>query len=447
MKQLLYIAAAAALTACTSQPSDGPTIFEGRFIGYNGEFTEFFLPTDSGTFQEIQINVHEDGTFCDTIQFDKDYFDAPLFADKFMFRTCMQRGKTYHAEFDISQEGVESNYTFTGEGVAENDFVKHYWQAHNFEIIAQAKNYQECKAILDATFSPLRQELGKIDNKDFIAYWEQQMADLVPTLTCYLPFYASLNNGTYTPDADFDAFIAEHHNLSDIELQNRLNGVFTNVSYICTGIDATDALKAAASCAITPEQKELAMTMMIKAIVNAGNTGTLKPAYDYYKQEVTNAEYVKVVDELCYNAIMLAPGVEAPEIEFKDANGKVRHLSDLRGKPVYVDFWATWCGPCCKEIPHLAAFVESLGQNPEITCVSISIDDDENAWKNKIAEDKPAWQQYLATADGQKSISQKYFVQAIPRFMFFDAEGRILSINAPRPSDPTLLEQLRAMIK
>ena len=111
-----------------------------------------------------------------------------------------------------------------------------------------------------------------------------------------------------------------------------------------------------------------------------------------------------------------------------------------------MDLWASWCGPCCEEIPHLAKFVESLGKDPEIVCISISTDMDRTDWTNKLEEVGSSWPQFIATKAGQESISGKYFVTGIPRFMLFAADGKIASVNAPRPSSPDLLEQLNELL-
>lgn len=62
------------------------------------------------------------------------------------------------------------------------------------------------------------------------------------------------------------------------------------------------------------------------------------------------------------------------------------------------------------------------------------------------AEVNPSWMQFLATAEGQESISNQYFVSGIPRFLLIDAEGKIASVNAPRPSTPNLLDELKALL-
>ena len=132
----------------------------------------------------------------------------------------------------------------------------------------------------------------------------------------------------------------------------------------------------------------------------------------------------------------MAVGAPAPEIEFVDANGKKFTLADLKGRALYVDFWASWCGPCREEIPHLAKLVEEVGNNdPDILCISISIDDNATPWKKLIEKDKPVWPQYLATEAGQKSISEDYQISGIPRFILIDKNGKIITVNAPRPSE------------
>lgn len=446
-KSIIVFCAAALLAGCgTNTGNGGPTVFQGRFIGYNNEFVEFFLPTDSGDFQEIQVNVQPDGTFCDTIQFDKNLYDAALFADKFMFRISVEQGKTYNAEFDITEEGVETNFRFIGEGAAENDYMRHLWSINLAELIAPATSFKENREILDKAVSPLREELKTIDNKAFVKYYQNDLKEKETTYAYYFPFYAANNTGAYNQDADFDAFVAGQKKLSDQEFRTLTENVFTVASYSCNKISVTDALKAAESCSVKKEQKDLAMSIILNSLIGAGNTNGLAEGSEYFMDTVTNEDYLERAEEICNNALLLAPGIDAPKIEFEDLSGKIHNLSEFRGKALYIDLWASWCGPCCEEIPYLAKFVESLGKDAPVTCISISIDDNRQDWESKLKEVGSSWPQYLATEAGQASISGKYFVSGIPRFLLIDADGKIASVNAPRPSSSDLLEELLSLL-
>ena len=443
---LTVLSAAVLLAGCgTKSQNGGPTIFQGRFIGYTSEYVEFFLPTESGEYQEIPLNVNPDGTFCDTIRFDKNLYDAALFADKFMFRICVEQGKTYTTEFDLTQEGVETNFRFIGEGAAENTFLAHYWSVDELEAIREAGSFKESRERLANAYAPLREELAQIPNKPFVKYYQDEMKAKEENYSYYYPFCATLLTGSCPDDPDFNAFIGKRK-LSDEAFESTVSPYFINAAYMLKGIDVTEALKAAASCTPDPSRKEKAMMLMLTQMVNAGNMEGLAEGYAYFADTVQNEDYLDQADELCKNALLLGAGADAPDIEFQDIDGKVYHLADFKGKPLYVDLWASWCGPCCEEIPHLAKFVESLGKDPGIVCISISVDEERDNWTAKLAEEKPAWPQFLATKAGQASISNQYFVTGIPRFMLFDADGKIASVNAPRPSTPDLLDNLLSLL-
>ena len=441
------LCAAALLAGCSTVSNNGgSTVFQGRFIGYTNEYVEFFLPQENGEFKEIQLNVKPDGSFCDTIQFDKNYYDAPLFADKFMFRICVEQGKSYNAEFDIREEGIETNFRFTGEGEAENTFLKHLWALHYVEDVSKATSFKDWQAYLTGRYAPLREELKTIANKPFVKYYTEDLATKEMQFSSFYPFFAASLNGAAPKDKDFDAFVSKNSKVSDEDFQKMLEIIAGNIPYILKGIDTKEAVKAAETLSTVPARKESAMTIILTSLVGAGSTDNLEEAYAYFSDTVENEDYLDQIDEICNNALLLAPGAEAPDIEMEDLSGKILHLADFAGKPLYIDLWASWCGPCNEEIPYLQKFVDSLGANPEIVCISISIDENRSDWENKLKEVSSTWPQYLATKDGQESISNKYFVSGIPRFLLIHTDGTIASVNAPRPSTPGLLEELKSLL-
>ncbi|MEH0153341.1 TlpA disulfide reductase family protein [Limibacter armeniacum] len=133
----------------------------------------------------------------------------------------------------------------------------------------------------------------------------------------------------------------------------------------------------------------------------------------------------------------LQKGKPAPIWEAVDQDGKKYTLSDFKGKYLYVDFWATWCAPCVKEIPHMAALEKAYEHNDKIVFVSYSQDEDENAWKKKL-ESKNMHGIQLRNPNGgirDSIIRNKYRISGIPRFMLIDPEGNIVSVDVPRPSE------------
>lgn len=146
------------------------------------------------------------------------------------------------------------------------------------------------------------------------------------------------------------------------------------------------------------------------------------------------------------NYIGLNKGDPSPKFNYPDQNGKNVSLDDLKGKYVYVDVWATWCGPCKREIPFLKEMDEEYhGKN--IAFVSLSIDkmEHKDKWLKMIKDEDLKGIQILADKDWNSEFVTAYNIKGIPRFILIDKEGNILDSNAPRPSDPYLKEVLSGL--
>lgn len=128
-------------------------------------------------------------------------------------------------------------------------------------------------------------------------------------------------------------------------------------------------------------------------------------------------------------------------------DGKEVALGELLGKIVYIDVWATWCGPCCKEIPYMDELVKRFKGNDRIRFISVSVDSDREAWLEKLAKDKPEWEQYVLSEEEHKKFMDALGIQGIPRFILLDAEGRFIQNDALRPSDENIDEVLKSAIK
>ena len=146
------------------------------------------------------------------------------------------------------------------------------------------------------------------------------------------------------------------------------------------------------------------------------------------------------------NYVGLNKGDPSPKFNYPDQNGQNVSLDDLKGKYVYVDVWATWCGPCKKEIPFLKEMDEEYkGKN--IAFVSLSIDkmEHKDKWLKMIEDEDLKGIQILADNDWNSEFVTAYNIKGIPRFILIDTEGNIVNSNAPRPSDPSLKEVLSTL--
>lgn len=144
-------------------------------------------------------------------------------------------------------------------------------------------------------------------------------------------------------------------------------------------------------------------------------------------QSATGIYMMKQVEPARISAI----GARFTDFSLKTPEGEEKKISDYVGKGNYVllEFWASWCGPCKKEIPHLKEVLHEYGDK-KFQIVAISMDTDAEAWKASIKEHEIPWQQ-LSTLNGFKDeISKTYRVRGIPTCLLIDPQGYIIHRNA-----------------
>ena len=134
--------------------------------------------------------------------------------------------------------------------------------------------------------------------------------------------------------------------------------------------------------------------------------------------------------------------VMSGNVKYQDTTGQMIALEDLKGKYVYIDVWATWCGPCCAEIPHLKTLEEKF-EGKNIHFVSISVDGSKAAWINKVRQDQMGGIQLYGGAKAQ--IMKDFKIQGIPRFILLDRDGKVIENTMTRPSDPATVKTLEAL--
>jgi peroxiredoxin len=153
--------------------------------------------------------------------------------------------------------------------------------------------------------------------------------------------------------------------------------------------------------------------------------------------------YQKKEDELT----VYAKGAPAYNFSLKDTKDQTVLLSDFKGKVVVLDIWAMWCAPCLAEKPFFQKVEESFKDRDDIVFIGVSHDGKEKKeiWKKFVA--KKGWTSIELLSNYDESIGKYYKIEGIPRLMIFDKEGKIVTVDAPRPSDPEFKKLIEQTLK
>ncbi len=119
-------------------------------------------------------------------------------------------------------------------------------------------------------------------------------------------------------------------------------------------------------------------------------------------------------------------GSEAPEIALPTPAGPIMRLSDLRGKYVLIDFWASWCGPCRRENPNVIKTYAAY-KDKGFEIFGVSLDQDKAAWTNAIAKDQLTWPHVSDLQYWNSVAAQAYKVSSIPMTFLLDPQGKIIA--------------------
>ncbi|MGN0281850.1 MAG: TlpA family protein disulfide reductase [Prevotella sp.] len=357
---------------------------------------------------------------------------------------------------DIVVDKKKVDVKFRGSHAAENNYLCMLAKLQNFSMTINTSQYISFKAYaeeVDKLCLQTRSMLGDVKEKSIF----ETTTPILEKAPNYIKLdFARIykdNSAKLSADADFKTYI-DTLNLSDSQ------HVDFNIAYqvlnerLPLKKDTTDfqrdveimyALKKFVGESLINEYS----TKLIRWRMGGGRQKEMEQLFKAYTDVCNDKniiESIKADYKTYMAAIAVCNGSEAPDCKIYDTEGNVTSLSDMRGKMLFIDVWATWCGPCKREIPHFAKLYDLFKDSKDIEFISISVDTNKKAWKNMVEKDKHEWKQYIETTEADSDFSQKFGIEMIPRFIIIDKNGIVRDINFLRPSNPKSEETLKKMI-
>lgn len=435
MKKLYLIGCTALLLgACnkTSQDYQLTGTFEGDSLEYVlvGHGANNISNADT-------VRIASDGSFSYSRKMENPEIGFLYVPNKAFYALVMINGTKTQLK---ANPDTPNTYTFTGDLEAAEKFYINTSKILNEQSATTYPSFGEMQRILKASSDSLEQAAEKISPKEFAALVMNDVK--MSQSTAALNYIYQLHDANKASDSD-----ADYNRYMEALDMNDAEQAFAYVKWKeeCVNQGGPTSyvrmLDVAQNKISDPETQEKVVMDLMENYFNVCDSD-LEAVYQKALPMIKDAKKKEWVDHM-YNANKkLIPGADAIDCQLEDINGKTIKLSDLYGKVLYLDIWATWCGPCCEEIPYMEKLAQHFKGDNRIVPISISVDRKKKDWSAKLKADKPEWSQYLCP-----DFTDLYGIAGIPCFILIDTKGKIITTKAPRPSDPECINFISKYLK
>ena len=384
------------------------------------------------------IDVNTNGTFDDTLVIKEGNF---TFYDT-KESTAMYLAPGYR--LDISLDGKEFDETLKYSGIGEkpNNFNASYFlfnekNAIDSETYKKMENqeYFDYELKMHASLMKLLNE-SEIENEKFLEsqadkFRFQMLNNLINKLG--EDYFAGKTKAIITQYLDTETNKIDFKD-SVMFASNNDYRYFLS-SYFVAGLTSGDLKTLELYNEELLEMQKKSIVTTLKRGISFYNMDKLDLYYQTYVKLAANDKGINRIKEKYDRIKTLKKGSPSPSFNYPDSSGKNISLESLKGKLVYVDVWATWCGPCKAQIPFLKQLEEKY-RKEDIAFVSLSIDQLKNIskWKDMIVDKELEGIQIIADKAWRSKFVTDYVIEGIPRFILIDKDGNLMDPMAPRPA-------------
>jgi thiol-disulfide isomerase/thioredoxin len=404
---------------------------------------------------DASIEIDENASFRDTLEIPQDgYYTLRIGRE----RTSIYLTKGSELGVTVNAPEFDESIVYTGNLAAENNYL-----AAKYLLSEQEKSFSEIYKMNEEDFL---NEIKEMKSKyvELLNSSENLSESFIKQETKELEYEKVVNHENYkayyiylTGDKSFDVSDNFYDSLMDIDYKDtteyRISEgyrkmLLTHYGRLADeGSDKEEYNKTVSFLSLVDESlpkgfaKDQVMFDFLKYNLKADSY--LEKAYTIFKEANSNEANLNEVTDRYKLLNTIVPGKRSPQFEYENFKGGTSSLNEFEGKYVYLDIWATWCGPCKREIPHLKKIEEDYkDKNLAIISISIDVKKDYDKWREMVEEKELGGTQLFADNDWSSKFIKDYGIKGIPRFILLDKQGNIVSSDAPRPSNSDLRDLL-----
>ena len=447
MKRITIILLSIILFSCSKKEEKNYSVINGTIENSSAE--KIIIQGNDFT---SETPVAPDGKFSDTLYIKTDGF-YQLIVGREHTDIYLERGK--NLSVDVNLQNFDETVKYSGDLAKENNYLaaKYLWNSKNLDykdlysadekgfrtnLTKREKQLDSLYFTYDIKNENFQNMIGKEDSYNQATLYEdyQDAHRYFTGVEDYQvsdTFYDNLKNIDYKDTLAYRNYLS-YQNMMDAHFNRLIN----NETYQTGDNDHTLLFLTMVNDSLpNGYAKDKMMTNFLQFQLKPDKN--LDEAYNIYKSTDPNPENLAKLTER-YNMLKtITEGQPSPTFNFENHKGGTTSLESLKGTYVYIDVWATWCGPCLREIPALKETEKEYhGKNIEFVSISIDEAKDYDKWKTMVNEKSLGGIQLMADNNWKSEFVQQYGIMGIPRFILIDPKGDIVAGDAPRPSDPQL---------